>query len=128
MQNHCRTFKGSDGRFYRNEFCLDITNGETVASEELKNLNSNEREKKIFDLYANLLIHIRDTKEYNKELTYSIYQIFSEIDTFFVDEVSGKTIYNNIQVHSDLQAMKNLCKDYYNAEIVPILFKYEFLK
>ena len=128
MQNHCRTFKGSDGRFYRNEFCLDITNGETVASEELKNLNSNEREKKIFDLYANLLIHIRDTKEYNKELTYGIYQIFSEIDTFFVDEVSGKTIYNNIQVHSDLQAMKNLCKDYYNAEIVPTLFKYEFLK
>ena len=128
MQNHCRSFKGSDGRFYRNELCIDTINGETVASNDIKKLNANERENKILDLYSTLLKHIKETKEYKKELTYGIYQIFAEIDTSYVDEITGKTIYNNIQVHSDLQAMKELCKTYYNTEIVPVLFEYEFLK
>lgn len=128
MQNHCRTFTGSDGRFYRNELCLDTTNGETVASKDIKNLKANETEKTILELYSTLLNHVKETKEYRKELTYGIYQIFAEIDTSYTDEITGKTVYNNIQVHSDLQAMKELCKTYYNSEIVPVLFKYDFLK
>ena len=32
MQNHMRTFLGSDARFCRNEICLDTTNGETLIS------------------------------------------------------------------------------------------------
>ena len=43
-QNHMRTFTGSDGRIYRNELCLDTTNGETIASCALKNLCPNEME------------------------------------------------------------------------------------
>lgn len=128
MQNHCRTFTGSDGRFYRNELCLDTTNGETVASKDIKKLKPNETEKKILDLYSTLLNHVKDTKEYKPEMTYGIYQIYDEIDTSFTDEITGKTVYNNIQVHSDLQAMKELCRTYYNSEIVPVLFEYEFLK
>lgn len=128
MQNHCRTFTGSDGRFYRNELCLDTTNGETVASKDLLTLETNNTEKKIISLYDSLIKHIKETKEYNPKFTYGIYQIFSEIDTSYTDEITGKTIYNNIQVHSDLQAMKELCKEYYNTEIVPTLFEYEFLK
>ena len=128
MQNHCRSFTGSDGRFYRNELCLDTTNGETIASKDIKNLKANETEKTILELYSTLLNHVKETKEYRKELTYGIYQIFAEIDTSYTDEITGKTVYNNIQVHSDLQAMKELCKNYYNSEIVPILFEYEFLK
>lgn len=128
MQNHCRSFTGSDGRFYRNELCLDTTNGETIASKDIKNLKANETEKTILELYSTLLNHVKETKEYRKELTYGIYQIFAEIDTSYTDEITGKTVYNNIQVHSDLLAMKELCKTYYNSEIVPILFEYEFLK
>ena len=128
MQNHCRSFTGSDGRFYRNELCLDTTNGETIASKDIKNLKANETEKTILELYSTLLNHVKETKEYRKELTYGIYQIFAEIDTSYTDEITGKTVYNNIQVHSDLQAMKELCKTYYNSEIVPVLFEYEFLK
>ena len=128
MQNHCRTFTGSDGRFYRNELCLDTTNGETVASKDIKKMNPDETEKKILELYKVLLNRIKETKEYNSSLTYGIYQIYAEIDTSYTDEITGKTIYNNIQVHSDLQAMKELCKSYYNKEIVPTLFEYEFLK
>lgn len=128
MQNHCRSFNGPDGRFYRNELCLDTTRGETVASKDLLKLEPNDTEEKILSLYESLVNHIKETKEYNSDFTYGIYQIFSEIDTSYVDEVTGKTVYNNLQVHSDLQAMKELCKEYYNAEIVPTLFEYDFLK
>ena len=130
MQNHCRSFTGSDGRYYRNELCLDTTHGETIASAELKRLIPNETETKIFKLYTSLMEHVKETKEYDDNFTYGIYQITEEIDTSYTDTSSKKkkTIYNNIQVHSDLRAMKELCKEYYNREIVPTLFEYELLK
>ena len=55
--NHIRTFKGSDGHFYRNELCLDTTNGDTVASLALKNYNSNSLETEIFKLW-NLILEL----------------------------------------------------------------------
>lgn len=130
MQNHCRSFTGSDGRYYRNELCLDTTHGETIASKELKRLTPNALETKIFKLYGSLMQHVKEAKEYVADLTYGIYQINEEIDTSYKDKSSkkAKTVYNNIQVHSDLRAMKELCKEYYNREIVPTLFEYEFLK
>lgn len=36
--------------------------------------------------------------------------------------------YYRSTVHSALQTMKTLCKEYYNSEIVPTLFEYEFIK
>lgn len=130
MQNHCRSFNGSDNRYYRNELCLDTTHGETVASKELKRLELNETESRIFKLYESLIGHVKETKEYDSDLTYGIYQIAEEIDTSYKDTTAkkAKTVYNNIQVHSDLRAMKELCKEYYNREIVPTLFEYELLK
>lgn len=61
-------------------------------------------------------------------MTYGIYQIYAEIDTSYTDETTGETVYNNVELHSALQSIKTLVKDYYNNEIVPILFKYEFIK
>lgn len=127
MQNHMRTFTGSDGRFYRNELCLDITNGPTIASEDIKKLSPNEAEKKILAQWDLLMSEVKKTKEYDASLTYGIYQIFAEIDTSYKDE-DNKTVWNNIEVHSALQTMKALCKEYYNKEIVPTLFEYEFIK
>lgn len=127
MQNHMRTFTGSDGRFYRNEMCLDTTNGPTIASEDIKKLSPNEAEKKILAQWDLLMSEVKKTKEYNSSLTYGLYQIFAEIDTSYKDEVN-KTVWNNIEVHSALQTMKTLCKEYYNDEIVPTLFEYEFIK
>ena len=74
--------------------------------------------------------HVKETTEYDSRMTYGIYQIAEEIDTSYKDTTSKKarTVYNNIQVHSDLRAMKELCKAYYNREIVPTLFEYELLK
>ncbi|NYI25409.1 hypothetical protein FHX51_000357 [Aeriscardovia aeriphila] len=127
MQNHMRTFTGSDGRFYRNELCMDTTNGPTVASQDLKNLVCGPAEQRILDQWKTLMDAVKQTNEYDPRLTYGVYQIFAEIDTSYKDD-EGKTVWNNIEVHSALQTLKTLVKEYYNTEIVPTLFEYEFLK
>lgn len=127
MQNHMRTFTGSDGRFYRNELCMDTMNGPTVASEDLKNLVCGPAEQRILDQWKTLMDAVKQTDEYDPRLTYGVYQIFAEIDTSYKDD-DGKTVWNNIEVHSALQTLKTLVKEYYNTEIVPTLFEYEFLK
>lgn len=127
MQNHMRTFTGSDGRFYRNELCMDTTNGPTVASEDLKKLVCGPAEQRILDQWKTLMGAVKQTDEYDPALTYGVYQIFAEIDTSYKDD-EGNTVWNNVEVHSALQTLKVLVKEYYNAEIVPTLFEYEFLK
>lgn len=127
-QNHMRTFTGSDGRFYRNELCLDDTHGETLALYDLKAMHPNEREERIFAQWATLLKYAKQTKEYDPAMTYGVYQIFAELDTSYTDTTTGKTIYNNVELHTALSALKTLAKEYYNIEIVPTLFEYEFLK
>ena len=56
MQNHMRTFTGSDGRFYRNELCLDTTNGDTLASVDVALLNANAAEKQLLAQWGHLLV------------------------------------------------------------------------
>ena len=127
MQNHMRTFTGSDGRFYRNELCLDTTNGDTLAAMDLRKLAADEAEEDILNQWEILLAAAKKTAEYNPALTYGVYQIYAEIDTYYKDE-DGSTVWNNIEVHSALQTLKTLVKTYYNKEVVPTLFEYEFLK
>lgn len=128
MQNHMRTFTGSDGRFYKNELCLDGTNGETLALKDLKGLIQGKKEQKLLNQWDTLLSYAKTAKEYDSSLTYGVYQIFAEIDTSHKDENTDETVYNNVEVHTALQTLKPLVKEYYNSEIVPTLFEYEFLK
>ena len=127
MQNHMRSFTGSDGRYYRNELCLDTTNGETLAVRELNSLDMDDDEKELVEQWDILLGYARKTPEYDSGLTYGVYQIYAEIDTSHKDD-RGRTVYNNVEVHSALSTLKELIKRYYNKEIVPALFEYEFLK
>ena len=128
MQNHMRTFRGGDGRFYRNELCLDGTNGETIALRDIKSLAFNDKEKAILKQWEIVLQWAKKADKYNRTLTYGIYQIYAELDTSYVDETTGDTIYDNVELHTALAGMKTLVRDYYNTEIVPVLFEYEFLK
>lgn len=128
MQNHMRTFTGSDGRFYRNELCLDGTNGETIALRDIKGLAVGNKEQDILKQWETVLQWAKRTDNYNPALTYGVYQIFAELDTSHVDEMTGNTIWDNVELHTALAGLKTLVKDYYNSEIVPVLFEYEFLK
>lgn len=130
MQNHMRTFTGSDKRFYRNELCLDTTNGDTLASRDLaKLIKRSELEKKLVTQWEMLLSEAKKCPEYDSALTYGVYQIYAEIDMAarYKDD-SGKWVYPNVEVHSALATLKKLVAEYYNTEIVPTLFEYEFLK
>ncbi len=128
MQNHMRTFTGSDGRFYRNELCLDGTNGETIALHDIKKLALGDKEKAILKQWETVLQWAKEAENYDPALTYGVYQIFAELDTFHVDETTGDTIWDNVELHTALAGLKSLVKDYYNSEIVPVLFEYEYLK
>ena len=127
-QNHCRTIEGSDGRFYRNELCLDITNGETIASKKLEYFNYNELEKKMLQVWNNIISLARETKEYKPHYTYGLYQIDKELNTSYKDEKSKTSIYDYPQLNENISILKELVKEYYLNEILPTLFKYEFLK
>lgn len=128
MQNHMRTFMGSDGRFYRNELCLDSTNGETIALRDIKDLVLSEKEKTILQQWEVVLQWAQKTNNYNPALTYGVYQVFAELDTSHIDETTGNTVWDYVELHTALAGLKTLVKDYYNSEIVPVLFEYEFLK
>ena len=91
MQNHMRSFQGTDNRFYRNELCLDTTNGETLASRDLKNLKENAKEKELFDIWKTIFKWAQKTDNYNEKLTYGVYQIFAELNTFSQDKKLVKT-------------------------------------
>lgn len=126
-QNHCREFVGSDGRTYRNQFTLDTTNGITLAATDLKNMKLKANEQVMIDIWNNILAEAKKTKEYDSRWNYGLYQIINELDTSYID-ANGDTQYNYAQLHTYITTLKTKVKEYYLAEVVPYLFKYEFLK
>lgn len=128
MKNHCRSFTGSDGRKYRNELCLDSNNGLTTAIRELKRLKRGDKEKALLLQWAKVLRSAKKTKNYKKEITYGVYQIWNELNTSYKDEITGITVYDYPELNGHLNTLKSLIKEYYLTEIVPTLFEYEFLK
>jgi hypothetical protein len=124
-QNHIRTFTGSDGRFYKNELCLD---GDTIATKELKNMVRNDMEEKLFKQWKQIIDNAKEAKKYyNENITYGVYQIIKELNKFQKNE-KGIPIYEYPELNGNLKTLKTLIKEYYNTDIVPILFKYQFLK
>lgn len=128
MQNHMRTFTGSDGRFYRNELCLDGTNGDTLALRDIKKLVVGEKEKAILQQWETVLHWAKRADNYNPGLTYGVYQIYAELDTSHIDETTGNTVWDHVELHTALAGLRTLVKDYYISDIVPVLFEYEFVK
>ena len=123
-QNHIRSLYGSDGRFYRNEICLDEN---TIASEKIKELEMNEDEQKLIAIWNKILLQAKETKNYNPEFAYGLYQIDDELNTTHKND-KGKNIPDYPELNGNIKALKALLKDYYLKEIAPVLFEYEMLK
>ncbi|WP_218936990.1 hypothetical protein [Mycoplasma nasistruthionis] len=125
-----RSFYGSDKRFYKNEFSLDTTLGETLTTKALEKLEFNQAENKILGVWMQILIEAKKTENYNPEFNYGLYQIIQELNTFKKEKVSGsvKNVYDYPELNSHINTLKQLLKDYFLEEISPNLFKYEFLK
>ncbi|MBR8765567.1 hypothetical protein IX306_000011 [Porphyromonas levii] len=51
-----------------------------------------------------------------------------ELNTAHKDEKTQSTVYDYPLLNGDINTLAVMVKDYYLKEIVPVLFKYEFLK
>lgn len=127
-QNHMREFVGSDGRHYKNQLCLDNTNGETLASKNLQSMEKNEVEKTLLSLWDKILSHVKLTRNYNPKFNYGLYQIKTELNTTHVDPDTGDTVPDYPELNGNIETLASHIKVYYLNEIVPTLFEYEFLK
>ncbi len=129
-QNKCISFNGSDGRFYRNELCFDTTNGDTTASADLKKMTLDDEEKALMRLWKNILDEAKKTTNYDKTLTYGVYQITKELNTFYKIG-TGKTaqiVYDYPTLNGYLETLRANLKAYYKSHITVKMFKYELLK
>lgn len=130
-QAHMRSLNGSDGRFYRNELCLDSSNGDTLAIKELKKLKPNSLESKLLNQWNDILQNAKLTNNYNPKYSYGIYQIEEDLNTCKkVKDSKGKesNVYDYPILNGQLNTLKTTLKDYYLKEIAPNLYKYELLK
>lgn len=127
-QNHMREFVGSDGRHYKNQLCLDTTNAETLASEKLKKMKKTEEEETMLELLQKIIEEAKQTANYKPQYNYGLYQIKSELNTEHIDIDTGDSVLDYPKLNGNIETLAELVKDYYNKEIVPTLFEYEFLK
>lgn len=129
-QNKCLSFTGSDGRYYRNELCFDTTNGDTVASVDLARMSLDNEEEELLKLWKDILEEAKKTKEYQKELTYGVYQITKELNTSqkIGSGKSKKTVYDYPILNGYLEALRINLKKYYKSHITEKMFEYELLK
>ena len=124
QKNHCRSFEGSDKRFYKNELCFDKN---TLASSKLKDYKCTKEEQDLLDIFSDVLKKSRSTKNYNKTYTYGTYQIDKELNTRNKND-NDEWIYDYPELNTAINSLKTKLAKYYESTIQPKLFKYELLK
>ena len=129
-QNKCLSFDGSDGRYYRNELCFDITNGDTVASADLAKMTLDADDKALMKLWDDILAEAKRTANYDSRLTYGVYQITKELNTSHKTGTgrSQQTVYDYPTLNGYLETLRTNLKTYYKSHITNKMFQYELLK
>lgn len=129
-QNKCLSFTGSDNRYYRNELCFDTTNGYTVASSDLSGMSLDVDEENLLSLWNKILSEAKKTQNYNSELTYGVYQITKELNTFkkVGSGKAKKTVYDYPILNGYLETLRISLKEYYKTHITEKMFEYELVK
>ncbi len=122
--NKCRSFVGSDGRFYRNELCFD---GNTLASRTLKKMRLTGEEEDLLDSFNQVLKKAKTTENYDPDFSYGVYQIDQELNTYHKNE-NGELIYDYPELNTSLNALRVKLSKYYESTIQDRLFEYELLK
>ncbi|MDR0823636.1 MAG: hypothetical protein LBN74_00955 [Prevotella sp.] len=126
QRNHCLSFNGSDGRFYKNELCFDAG---TLATQTVEtwNFTPQDTETELLSIFAETLKLAKETKNYNAKFAYGTYQIDKELNTRDKDD-NGTIIYDYPELNTKLIAIKTKLSKYYEGIIQPKLFEYELLK
>lgn len=129
-QNKCLSFDGSDGRYYRNELCFDTTNGDIVSSADLAKMTLDADEKDLMKLWEDILAEAKRTANYDSRLTYGVYQITKELNTWHKTGTgrAQKTVYDYPILNGYLETLRTNLKVYYKSYITNKMFQYELLK
>ena len=149
QRNHCRTFKGTDGRMYYNELCL-LQN--TLSDKELAKFELDEEDKKLIAKWQLVLNEAKRLKpDFEK---WGLYQIEEELTNkkkstkkeqtlqFESDDedfyygttqqeiTAGSEVvkYDNSNLMNYIKELKDELKTYYKSQIQDKLFEYELLK
>jgi len=123
-RNHCRSFDGSDGRFYKNELCFDSG---TLARQQLAEYQLTSEEKELVEAFDTILLRAKDSDEYTTKYAYGTYQINQELNTRYRDD-NNEWVYDHPELNTSINTLKNKLAKYYEAVIQPKLFEYELLK
>lgn len=123
--SHMVSFKASNGKIYTNELCFDEG---TLACNELANYNLTQEENDLLSVWRLILEQIKTTKNYNANLKYGTYQIQCELNTYVLDEENDKKKYDYPELNGYLEVLKNKLKQYYDKNIISLLYEYELIK
>lgn len=139
QKNKCKSFLGSDKRFYRNELCFDRE--DTLAWQSLQEyindgLELSETEETLLKYWRDVLFEASKTDEYkaaDKKVRYGLWQIMQElnikIDSGRKDKKGNPVmVYKYNALNSEIKKLDDALKNYYSNEIIPMLFEYELIK
>lgn len=130
LKNKCRSLTGSDGRYYRNELCLD---GNTLAKRALDRVTPTKREQTLLKYFNDVLFEAKGTEEYDKFKSYGPWQISEELNIRIPSgrqDKHGKDILvrKYPKLNTEIDKLKKELEHYYEEAIIPDLFKYRLIK
>ncbi|WP_342372119.1 hypothetical protein PCC79_13375 [Propioniciclava soli] len=125
--NKCRSFSGSDGRFYRNELCFDV---DTQASTDLETLDLDPRDEALLAQWHKVLDLAKQTVNYDVRKTYGTFQIEAELNTSESVIVGRKTtkVYDYPVLNGELTTLRAMTTQYHAEAVAPALWKFGLLK
>lgn len=125
--NRCISFNGTDGRYYKNELCLDY---DTLANQYLSKYSLDEEETNLINIWQRIITESKNTKNYNPDFKYGVYQIGEELNTFHTIGFgkNEKEVPDYVELNGDLQLLRKMLKIYYNSHIKNKMQEYELIK
>ena len=90
----------------------------------------NEDEEELISLWENILDKAKNTKNYNPNITYGVYQIIKELNTFEKVNNNGRIqrVYDYPELNGNLETLRVKLKEYYKKYITEKMFEYELIK
>ena len=119
--NKCRSFTGSDGRFYRNELCFDDSAGPTAATEALADFALNDADKALLHQWSKVMDEAKQTANYNPAQSYGTYQIKDDLNTSHRVKVGDKTqtVYDYPSAQRRAQDAQGDAMAYHAEQVAP---------
>ena len=89
-----------------------------------------DEEKKLLEVWNEIIAAARKTAGYNPDFNYGVYQISKELNTSKVVGTgkNKKTVYDYPELNGYLDTLRTMLKAYYKSHITEKMFEYELLK